>query len=330
MATRRPLWLAVWAVALVAIGLVRVASAGPGDAPLAVGTQGDARSEGAGWVTSSTIDAATTSTSVALVGGHPSTSRAATSTSTSAPLATRPASPASGSTTSTVPGAPVQGVVTTPIPGGPVPGGQPIPPYTPPDVQGHVVDSSGRALVGVCVDVGPGQHVKSDADGFFQAAKVNSFAGGWWVIVDDGCRTDPGAYWVSESLRLTGLPAAVLMVAHRSGGLTGRVVDPRGAPIAGVCLQVDGVLNGQQQNPMVLRADAEGVWHDDRLDAGDYHVRYVSVSCGSRIWLEPTDRSWEDELFEVTLGSLTTIPTMVATTRVDCEVASGPCTSTPL
>jgi hypothetical protein len=148
--------------------------------------------------------------------------------------------------------------------------------------------------------------------------------------VDDGCRTGPGAYWVSDGLAITYLPVTVVLVAHRSGGLSGRLVDPLGLPIAGACVWSVGVVDGQIVAAFDAgRTEIDGSWHIDRLIAADYVVRAIPDCNDLRSSYAPADDSWASS-HPVALGAVTTVPTLVATTETTCAAETGECHTHPV
>jgi hypothetical protein len=124
------------------------------------------------------------------------------------------------------------------------------------------------------------------------------------------------------------VPATVLLVAHRSGGLAGRVVGPTGLPISGGCVVAHQVVDGKWFSYLAARAELDGSWHVPRLDAGDYVVE-AFPSCESGLsWFNLPSGHRETPLQRVSLGAVTQVE-FVAATRTDCP-AEGNCVSSPV
>jgi hypothetical protein len=194
-------------------------------------------------------------------------------------------------------------------------------------VQGRVVDTTGHPVPDTCVTFGPGASARTDANGYFVAPVVNPIATfGRFALVDDGCRTDTGPYWQSDSLRIEGVPATIQLVAHRMGGLSGRLVGPLGLPIGGACVWASGTVDGQLVSYQYGVTAADGTWHVDRLVTGDYGLRIRPSCTGGSSWYEPAQRGrWDNTTYAVSLGTVTAVPTLVAVTRWDCPTGEGVC-----
>ncbi len=334
MLARGPRWLVAWSLVVAAVGALTVATHDRDAPALAISTTsgGPAVARAPGAPSADPEDEATTSSSEAAPPSDPerpsapgsSTTVARRSTTTTARAA---AGSASSSPSSTSP--PVQGEWPTPPLGGPLPEGAVPPPDTRPDVQGRVVDTDGHPVPFTCVFLGPGPFIKTDADGYFVAQHVQEVFGGMRLaVVNDDCRTDAGPYWVSNGLTIHGVPSTVLLVAHRSGGLSGRLVGPLGTPIAGACILAWHHV-GDYTVAEAARTAFDGSWHVDRLVAGDYTVGARPDCNSGHRWYEGADRSWETTEYHVALGSVTPVPTLVATTEVVCP-DEGTCEPHPL
>ena len=193
---------------------------------------------------------------------------------------------------------------------------------------GHVVDKSGNPVARACVSPAGGgavQVLQRRQRAVRHTARPRSEAGS--ADRHDRCHavrsvsTGDLPRWDGQAL-LPAPPAEVTVVAHRSGGVRGRLVTPSGTPLAHVCVSGDTVDLETSSGPFRPTTGDDGSFRADGLGTGTFYVEPGGFYCQTADYYSaatdwPTVRVDEGAFTELTL---------VATTFWDCpEAGDGAC-----